>query len=242
MSRQGQEPRNTAAYDAKAAWTDFYLKKDRFWKTYPNEYLVRIFMGRYPRLELDKSLYPNQRVCDLGCGDGRNLVLFHNLGLETHGVEITPDIVAATRRRLKEVENVEVDVRAGNNSHIPYPDEYFDYLVSWCACYYMGQERDFGVYVREFSRVLRPNGSFVAAVIKPSHVAKYSVPVRPGYCVLQDEPVGIRNGELFRVFENEEDIKKEFGPYFDRFVVGSQHDDIFGSPFHVWVIVCQKKP
>lgn len=99
-------------------------------KTYPSEYVVRIFMGSNPRLNLDKSRYRKQKICDVGCGDGRNLVLFHDLGLETHGVEITKEIVSATKLRLKTVENIDAQIRVGTNDDIPYEDSYFDYLLS----------------------------------------------------------------------------------------------------------------
>ena len=75
-------------YDAKSERTRFYLSKKCGRKTYPNEYVVRIFMGSYPRLNLDKSRYQQQRICDVGCVAGRNLILFHDLGFEAHGVEI----------------------------------------------------------------------------------------------------------------------------------------------------------
>lgn len=92
-------------------------------------------MGRFPRLNLDKSKYRNQRACDIGCGDGRNLVLLHDLGFETYGVEITEGIVQATTARLKSVEGIDVDIRVGTNDRMPFEDNFFDYLLSWHACY-----------------------------------------------------------------------------------------------------------
>lgn len=228
-------------YDARAQWTNFYLEKGPGGKTYPNEFLVRIFKGRYPRLDLDKSRYHEQKACDLGCGDGRNLVLLHDLGLETHGVEITPEVADWTRRRLREVENIDVDIRVGTNDNFPFEDDSLDYLVSWWSCYYMGQHEDFGIYVEEFARALKPGGYFVANLVKPSHLAGYSESVRLGCYVLRNDPVEIRNGEVFRAFEDEEDVRMQFGEHFDRFIFGSQHDDSFGVRQHAWVVVCQKK-
>ncbi len=229
-------------YDAKSEWTRFYLGKKPEGKTYPNEYVVRIFMGSYPRLNLDKSRYHEQRICDVGCGDGRNLVLFHNLGFEAHGMEITEEIANATKSRLKTVENIDVTIRVGTNDNIPYEDNYFDYLLSRAACYYMGEQEDFGQYVKEFARVLKLGGYLVLRTPKPTHfIFKGSETVRPGYQLIQNDPVGIRNGEILRMFEDEREIQRAFGEYFDRFIMGSQDDDCFGEAFHAFLLVCQKK-
>lgn len=229
-------------YDAKSQWTQFFAKKEPGSKTYPNEYAVRIFMGNYPRLNLDKSLYKRQKACEIGCGDGRNLVLLHNLGFRTYGVEITDEIVHGTKLRLKTVEGVEADIRVGTNDELPFESEFFDYLLSWNACYYMGEQEDFGAYVNEFARVLKPNGHLVVCVPKPNHfIFDGSKSVRPGYRQVQNDPVGIRNGEVLRQFEDEEGVRKELANHFDRFVFGSQDDDCFGEEYHVFLFVCQKK-
>ena len=229
-------------YDPKSEWTKFYLSKRTDAKTYPNEYVVRIFMGSYPRLNLDKSRYQHQRICDVGCGDGRNLVLFHDLGFEAHGVEISSEIANHTKLRLKQVENIDANIHVGTNDNIPFEDNYFGYLLSWGACYYMGEKEDFGEYVKEFARVLKPGGHLVLLIPKPTHfIFKGSVTVCPGYQLIQNDPVGIRNSEIFRMFEDEKEIKKEFAEYFHNFIMGSQEDDCFGEDFHVFLVVCQRK-
>lgn len=229
------------SYNSRTEWTAFYLNKRTDAKTYPNEYLVRIFMGSYPRLNLDKTSYAHQRVLDMSCGDGRNILLFHDLGFEVYGVEITEEITEHTKRRLRTVEDIDIDIRVGTNDHIPFQDSYFDYLVSWGACYYMGKTEDFKDYVKEFARVLRPGGYMVLLVPQPTHfIYKNSVTLRPGYERIESDPQGIRNGEILRMFTDESEIASEFGSHFDNFLFGSQQDDCFGEAFHVFLVVCQK--
>ena len=43
---------------------------------YPSEYLIRIFKGVYPRLNLGVESLERKTICDMGCGDGRNIFLF----------------------------------------------------------------------------------------------------------------------------------------------------------------------
>jgi len=223
-------------------WTRFYARKQPTRKTYPNEYAVRIFMGSYPKLDLDKSAYREQRICDVGCGDGRNIVLFHDLGFEVRGVEISEEIAALTRERLKTVEKLEADIRVGTNDDLPFEDGHFDYLFSWGACDCMGEQPDFGEHVKEFARVLKPDGHFIALISRPDQpLFRNSKTLRPGYQLIQDDPVGVRNGEVIRQFRDEEEIREAFGGHFDRFVIGSQNDDSFGEPQRTWLVVCQKK-
>ena len=73
-----------ARYDA------FYRARDPS-HVYPVEFVVRAFLGNYPRLQNDPGGYVGQRVLDLGFGDGRNMPLLVNLGMEVHGVEISTD-------------------------------------------------------------------------------------------------------------------------------------------------------
>ena len=46
------------------------------------------------------SLENGQTVLDLGCGDGRNMPFFRDLGLEVFGVEINKDIVELCRAHM----------------------------------------------------------------------------------------------------------------------------------------------
>ena len=229
------------AYEAKKVWTDFYAARREPSKTYPSEGAVRIFLGKYPELKLDKASYKDQRACDAGCGDGRNLVLLHDLGFECYGVEISEEICRQTKSRLEKVERIHADVRVGTNAELPFDNEFLHYLLSWHACYYMGEHRDFGLYVTEFARVLRPDGYLIVCAPKPNHFFYGRCEtLRPGYVRIQNDPFTFRNGAVMRMFRDAEDIKQQFGTHFDRFVFGGQDCRYFGLEEHFFLFVCQK--
>ena len=52
-------------------------------KLYPVEFVVRMFLGSYPRLTMDRASYAGSAILDLGCGDGRNLAFLRDLGFTT---------------------------------------------------------------------------------------------------------------------------------------------------------------
>lgn len=226
-------------YDAKKEWTNAFLKQKEM--TYPSEYVIRIFKGSYPRLNFDKNSFKNKKICDLGCGDGANLVLLHQCGFDIYGVEITEEIVDRVKSNLNKL-NVSAEVRVGTNNNIPFEDNLFDFLLSWNACYYMEKQRDFNVYVREFSRVLNKDGYLVLSIPKKScFIYHGSEKLKDGYQIIKNDPFNIRNGEVLRMFEDEKEIEEVFSRYFKNFVFGSAHDDCFGFDYHWHLVVCQRK-
>ena len=68
---------------------------------YPVEFVVRAFLGNYPRHKTDRSSYPGRRVLDIGFGDGRNMPLLGNLGMQVSGTEISQEICDLTQARMK---------------------------------------------------------------------------------------------------------------------------------------------
>ena len=45
----------------------------------PAEYVIRIFKGKYPRLNLIKNSFKNKKICDIGCGCGRHMIFLKTL-------------------------------------------------------------------------------------------------------------------------------------------------------------------
>lgn len=226
-------------YNAKKEWTDAFLKQKEM--SYPSEYVIRIFKGSYPRLNFDKTSFKNKKICDLGCGDGNNLVLLHQCGFDIYGMEITEEIVNRVKYNLIK-KNINSEIKIGTNDKIPFDDNFFDFLLSWNSCYYMGNQRNFNVYVREFSRVLKKDGYLVLSIPKKTcFIYHGSEKIQDGYQRIKNDPFNVRNGEVLRMFEDEQEIEDVFSKYFKNFIFASVHDDCFGFDYHWHLVVCQKK-
>jgi cyclopropane fatty-acyl-phospholipid synthase-like methyltransferase len=81
-------------------------------------------LGSYPALTLVHQ-YEGANILDLGCGDGRNLILLHNLKANVYGLEITLEIYQGVMRRLKDLFGITTDIRVGRNTSIPFEDHFF---------------------------------------------------------------------------------------------------------------------
>jgi SAM-dependent methyltransferase len=224
-------------YDHIKEWDKAYVGHQMM---YPAEYVIRIFKGSFPRLDLDKASFNSKKICDVGCGDGRNLVLLKQCGFDLYGVEISEEIVEKVKSDLASL-GIEADIRVGDNYNIPFGDDFFDYVLSWNVCYYMGKQTNFSSHVKELARVIKPEGFLVLSIPKKTcYIFEGSEELKRGYQVIRNDPFKTRNGEVLKMFENEEEISDEFSSYFKEFVWASIHDDCFGFNYHWHLVVCRK--
>ena len=219
----------TMSNDART-WSDQWLDDNMRW---PETTLVRILKGSWTDDRFDKKKYPDERIVDVGCGDAGNFPLYKQCGFkEICGVEITDEICDIDNKKIAKM-GVNGCVKKGTNGSIPFPDEYFDYMVSWNALYYMGWPEDrcsLSDYVNEFARVLKPGGKLIFSVPHITHEAfRNCEELGDGYVIIRNDKLGIRNGFVFYRFDSEEDIKKQFSEKFDDFHFGRNTLRLFGE-------------
>ena len=220
-------------------YDDFYRKRNPE-HVYPVEFVVRAFLGNYPRHRSDTKSYLGKRVLDLGFGDGRNMPLLRNLGMEVFGVEISQEICDLTKNRMKGL-GIEVDLKVGRNRDIPYSDDCFDAVLACHSCYYIDLETRFDHNLREIARVLRRGGSFVFSVpIGTSYIMRGARDLGGGHMEIANDPYGVRNGYVLKKFDTEAEIETALSPLFSDLEIGSCRNDFWGIDEHVWVVVCRK--
>jgi SAM-dependent methyltransferase len=217
----------------------FYRQRDPI-NVYPVEFVVRAFLGNYPRLKSEGASYSGKRVLDLGFGDGRNMPLLHNLGMRVFGVEISQDICDLTQIRMQRL-GVYVETRVGRNNKIPYDRGFFDIVLACHSCYYVDPGSRFEDNWREIARVLGPKGSFVcSAPLGSNYIFRGARDLGNGHMEISNDPYGVRNGSILKKFDREAEIKEALSPAFEDFAIGSCRNDFWGIEEHMWIVVCRK--
>jgi len=102
------------------------------------------------------SIYPPKEgmlVLDVGCGTGTNLELYFKAGCKVFGVDLSPSMLKVAQRKLGHG----VDLRQGDASQMPYPDNQFDLVIAFLTLHEMpGKIRP--KVMNEMVRIMKPDG------------------------------------------------------------------------------------
>jgi SAM-dependent methyltransferase len=131
-----------AAQLAQDHWNEnpLFLTEQERYSTYPWLYDVAEFRK-----------HAGEKVLEIGCGTGSDLLQFAKHGATATGVDLTARHVKLARERLGNLAVVyQADMR-----DLPFEDEHFDYIYSHGVLHHC-QEPE--TAVREMFRVLRPGG------------------------------------------------------------------------------------
>lgn len=188
---------------------------------WPSETLIRLFKGEYiPGLDKD---YGGKKVIDIGFGNGKNLVFLGSLGLALHGTEVRNEICEIAREKLTRL-GYQADLRKGTNRELPFPDDEFDFLVSWNVIHYEDNEQAIREALREYHRVLKPGGRFFVSTTGPEHMILRGSTTLGGHCYRIGREDDFRKGQIFFYFDAVNYVQYYFSECFTKVLVGRVHD------------------
>jgi SAM-dependent methyltransferase len=97
--------------------------------------------------------HKGERVLEIGCGTGCDLLQFAKHGASAVGIDIVPEHIRLARERVGNL----AQVLQGDGTNIPFQDESFEYVYSHGVLHHLDRPRRM---VEEIFRVLRPGGWF----------------------------------------------------------------------------------
>src|SRR5688572_10012056 len=115
------------------------------------DYRYRTYPWLYEAAEFEK--HHGERVLEVGCGTGSDLVQFAKHGAFAHGIDVTQKHLELALQRLGGAG----EVRFGDATAIPYPDASFDYVYSHGVIHHIDRP---DLAVKEILRVLKRGGRF----------------------------------------------------------------------------------
>ena len=130
---------------------------------------------------------PGSRVCDAGCGSGRNLVYLLRAGHEVRGVDADPAAVAAVRSLAAALApHLPADnFRVEPVERMSFADRSVDFLISSAVLHFARDDGHFEAMLRECWRVLDRHGVFfcrlassigIESRVRPLGSGRYQLP------------------------------------------------------------------
>ena len=113
-----------------------------------------------PRL-VDFSSFKDQRLLEVGCGIGTDLVRLAKGGARVTGVDLAQTAIDLARRNFDLNGVAAEELRVANGEALPYPDASFDAVYGHGVIQYTA---DPAKLVRECHRVLKPGGTAIFMV------------------------------------------------------------------------------
>ncbi len=130
------------------------LFRSQEWGKYPPESVVR-FVARNFYAAPERSRI---RLLDAGCGSGACIWFMAREGFQVAGIDGSRSAIQYAKERLK-AEGLAADLRVGDYTSLPWPDESFDGAIDNVS-FYSNLVADWQRAIDETYRVLKPGGLF----------------------------------------------------------------------------------
>src|SRR5690242_15368717 len=97
------------------------------------------------------------KALEIGCGPGRLMRPMSRHFAEIHGVDVSDEMIALARERLRDIPTAHPHVTDGA-SLSEFPDAWFDFVYSYAVFQHVPSRDVIAAYMRETHRVLKPGG------------------------------------------------------------------------------------
>lgn len=115
---------------------------------------------RYLPRVVDFNGYKGQRLLEVGCGIGTDLVRFAKGGAQAVGVDLSTTALTLAEKNAQ-LSEMTVDLRIANGEHLPFENETFDVVYGHGVLQYTADPKRM---VGECRRVLSPQGEAIFMV------------------------------------------------------------------------------
>ena len=107
----------------------------------------------------------SKNVLDIGCGSGRNIKAYNTEKIKIIGLDNSEEFI-------KICQNEDLDVVLSDMTTLPFPDNYFDNILSIASFHHLVSNIDRLNALNEISRVLKPKETLILSVWSKTQPAK----------------------------------------------------------------------
>jgi ubiquinone/menaquinone biosynthesis C-methylase UbiE len=97
------------------------------------------------------------KALEIGCGPGRLILPMSRHFAEIHGVDVSDEMIARAKEKLKDVPNAHVHATDGASLRL-FENESFDFVYSYAVFQHIPSREVVFEYMSEINRVLKPGG------------------------------------------------------------------------------------
>jgi len=109
---------------------------------------------------------------DLCCGTGRHAIIMRKRGWNTVGMDLSKNLLAITKLRMKEAE-VKFPLVRADMRYFPFKDEVFNSIINMFTSFgYLPSENEDLKSLLEVNRTLKNNGKFLLDLANRDHIVK----------------------------------------------------------------------
>jgi len=214
------------------AWEKIF--GSRPWGKYPPEHLVRFVAGHFYSASPRSAVH----LLEVGCGPGANVWFMAREGFRVSGIDGSPTAIRLATERLAS-EGLAADLRIGDFSSLPWPDNSFDGVVENVSLY-CNPWAVIKQAVSEMRRVLKPGAPLLSSFFTDRTLG-YGL----GTEVESDAFVDIREGPMagagFSLFLNRARLDELFSDFSE--IAVERTSRTMGNERHLieqFVITCRK--
>ena len=206
---------------------------------YPTEFVLRWFKGTYPTWKMSKMVNGG-KILDLGFGDGRNIQLFLDLGLDVYGAEISQNIVNNTLSTFDDALD-RTKFKVGKNGELPFLNNFFDYVVACHSLYYLSDDNTLSDNFNEVSRCMKNKAHLLFSIpTADSYLIQKSQIIDEHHVLVKEDPLNLRNGTKIGYSQSLPELERLLLPYFDDIIITSAKNDWWGIKEYCWLVSCRK--
>lgn len=162
---------------------------DKFWeKRYA---LDKTYRNKFPYSQVVSFLAKNkrdefQRLLELGCGSGNNLLAAAEFGYECHGIDISQTIIDYAKTFLEE-RSIYASLQACSFEDMKFPDKFFDIVIDRGAtcCASLNNQ---ALVIDKVFQFLRPGGVFYFNPLGEVNSSKLIEQSFPTETITRDNP------------------------------------------------------
>lgn len=221
-----------------------YTKKNAFNKkfhvkfppSYPNEMMLKVLSSTFYSNLVSKSfLKKKNKVLEIGCSSGNNLRFFIDKKYQTYGIEINKEMINLGKKNLKRLGYKIPEIKLGNNTKIPYPDNFFDCLVSINTIHYSSGD-DIDKALKEYKRVLKKNSLIYIETSGHKHYSR-SMSTKIKKLEWKWKSKDFRNNFIFGFFSSKNEFKKILKKHFSLVEV-FERSEVSKKNLHFYIGLC----